>query len=91
MTRKINGGYNGLADREHHYNNIISVLRRTEEYNLSVLSEFSRLNKVLKIDSSGAEVKLVQKILDLFPDGIFGPATEEAVKKYQRSKTDKLT
>lgn len=38
-----------------------------------------------KTGSRGAMVKQIQKALNLYPDGIFGPLTEEAVKKFQQS------
>lgn len=38
-----------------------------------------------KTGSRGAMVKQIQKALNLYPDGIFGPITEEAVKKFQQS------
>lgn len=34
--------------------------------------------------SRGAMVKQIQQALHLYPDGIFGPATAEAVKEFQR-------
>ena len=38
---------------------------------------------VLKIGSRGADVRSLQSALSLYVDGIFGPLTEEAVKKFQ--------
>jgi len=38
---------------------------------------------ILKLGSRGAAVKELQKLLKLYPDGIFGPNTEEVVKKFQ--------
>lgn len=38
---------------------------------------------LLKVGSKGEEVKAVQKVLGLPADGVFGPATEAAVKKWQ--------
>lgn len=43
----------------------------------------------LKLGSRGEEVKQLQKALNLIPDGIFGPLTEEAVKNFQ--KQNRLT
>ena len=40
----------------------------------------------LKRGSRGAEVKTLQTRLNLMPDGIFGPLTEEAVKEFQKRK-----
>lgn len=39
--------------------------------------------RLLKIGSKGDDVKKLQKILSLEADGIFGPLTEKAVKRYQ--------
>ena len=38
---------------------------------------------ILKIGSTGEEVKKLQSKLNLLPDGSFGPGTEKAVKKWQ--------
>lgn len=40
----------------------------------------------LKKGSRGNDVKTLQQKLNLIPDGIFGPITEEAVKSFQKSK-----
>lgn len=40
---------------------------------------------LLKKGSRGEDVKKLQTILNLYPDGIFGPLTEEAVKDYQKA------
>jgi murein L,D-transpeptidase YcbB/YkuD len=42
-----------------------------------------RARPVLKLGSRGDEVRIVQNILGITVDGIFGPATEAAVKKFQ--------
>ena len=39
--------------------------------------------KTLKKGSRGDDVRILQQELKLYPDGIFGPLTEEAVKQYQ--------
>lgn len=38
----------------------------------------------IKLGSRGADVKVLQTKLNLLPDGIFGPLTEEAVKEIQK-------
>ena len=40
---------------------------------------------LLKKGSTGKDVKTLQTVLHLYPDGIFGKLTEEAVKEFQRS------
>ena len=39
--------------------------------------------RILKKGCKGDDVKALQEALHLYPDGIFGPLTEEAVKEYQ--------
>ena len=39
---------------------------------------------ILKFGSKGTAVKELQKLLKIYPDGIFGRNTEEAAKKYQK-------
>lgn len=43
------------------------------------------MKQTLKKGSRGEAVKTLQKALNLLPDGIFGPLTEEAVKEYQKA------
>ena len=40
----------------------------------------------LKQGSKGGDVKLLQKYMGVTQDGIWGPKTTEAVKKWQASK-----
>lgn len=40
---------------------------------------------ILKLGSRGNDVKTLQYALHIFPDGIFGKMTEEAVKEFQRA------
>lgn len=42
--------------------------------------------EILKKGSRGESVKLIQRKLNLYPDGIYGVLTEEAVKAFQCSK-----
>ncbi|MBR2015893.1 MAG: peptidoglycan-binding protein, partial [Prevotella sp.] len=39
---------------------------------------------LFKRGSRGEDVKQIQIALHLYPDGIFGPQTEAAVKEFQR-------
>lgn len=41
--------------------------------------------RILKIGALGEDVRALQKKLNLIPDGIFGPITEECVKAYQKA------
>ena len=46
---------------------------------------YRKRNLMLKIGSTGEDVKKLQTKLGLTPDGVFGPATERKVKEWQRS------
>src|SRR5690349_7595223 len=70
---------------------------RTDRRNtmLAVLAAFALLlapaaaaqaKKPLKRGSHGARVEQVQRWLGLTPDGIYGPATKRAVKRFQRRR-----
>ena len=41
--------------------------------------------QILKLGSTGLEVRMIQKRLNITEDGVFGPKTEEAVKKFQKT------
>ena len=73
-TKRINGGYNGLADRQHHYANALAVLGGEVPQAAPVL---------LKVGSQGQEVASIQRALNLDPDGIYGRMTAMAVKEWQ--------
>ena len=77
MTKRINGGTIGLDDRKKHYIHALDVLGGDYEepaidYNVTV-----------RKGSRGAVVAEVQEKLGLTADGVFGPGTERAVKKWQ--------
>ena len=81
-TKKINGGYNGLEDREHHFKHALKVLGATDESLRSVVNAIRPV--LLKEGSIGENVLKVQKKLGLEPDGIYGKVTARAVVKWQR-------
>ena len=74
-TKRINGGYNGLSDREHHYKDAIKLLG----------GDYTPMSRpvLLRLGSTGDEVKAVQKALGLDPDGHFGKVTQAAVVVWQ--------
>lgn len=39
--------------------------------------------KLIKVGSKGYNVRVLQRLLHVYPDGIFGPMTEAAVRSYQ--------
>jgi putative chitinase len=78
MSKRINGGTHGLDDRKVRYLHAIDVLGgnlETSEINLNV---------VLKEGSRNPTVALVQEKLGIASDGIYGPGTARAVKRWQK-------
>lgn len=75
-TKRINGGYNGLSDREHHYHRAMSVLDNSYKPQAAPV--------LLKVGSKGPEVIKVQEALNLDVDGVYGLMTKEAVMYWQR-------
>jgi putative chitinase len=75
-TKRINGGYNGLSDREHHYHRAMSVLDGSYKPQTAPV--------LLKVGSRGSEVTKVQGALNLDADGVYGLITKEAVMYWQR-------
>src|SRR5690554_1592211 len=45
--------------------------------------------KTLKLNSKGSEVKQLQLLLNIIPDGIFGPQTHQSVIFFQKSQNIK--
>lgn len=89
MTKKINGGSIGLADRQSRYTkameilgNPVSVAAADDTDDEVDLSEIG----VLRRGSRGEGVKLMQEALGLGADGIFGPGTERSLKEWQTSQ-----
>ena len=81
MTKRINGGNIGLADRQKRYINAMDVLGAdvdslgTDE----ILDDIGVLRKGAKGDG----VKIMQEALGITADGDFGPGTEKALKAWQ--------
>ena len=82
ITRRINGGENGLADRRKHYEHALHVLGVDGSVQ-SVTESGPDLNTVIRRGSKGATVAAVQSKLGLAADGDFGPATERALIEWQ--------
>lgn len=78
MTRRINGGTIGLEDRQKKYNQMLDLFGVPRK-------QVTDLNTVLRRGSQGESVKALQEALGLNADGIFGPATEQALKEWQAS------
>jgi putative chitinase len=82
MTKKINGGDIGLADRQKRYKAAIEILGG--KVDLTAVAETSSGKPpTLRKGSKGEWVKKMQKVLGTTPDGDFGPGTEKAVKAWQ--------
>jgi putative chitinase len=82
MTKIINGGDIGLADRQARYEKAMAVL--TGKIPLRAAnSEAAPTGGTLRRGSKGEEVKRMQAKLGLSADGDFGPGTEAALKKWQ--------
>ena len=81
MTKRINGGTIGLADRKKHYAHALSVFGGKVKFEEDTDDE---TYKLLRTGSKGAGVKKLQKALGLDADGDFGPGTEAAVKAWQK-------
>ena len=87
MTKIINGGDIGLADRQARYSKAMSVLGSPV-----TLSEVKESNDssvdigdigVLRKGSKGEGVKMMQAALGVTADGDFGPGTERKLKEWQ--------
>lgn len=82
MTKRINGGDIGLADRQKRYLHAMEVLGGKVEA-VPVSESTSGKPPTLRKGSKGEWVKKMQKVLGTTPDGDFGPGTERAVKAWQ--------
>jgi putative chitinase len=87
VTRRINGGTNGLADRLSYLAKAQEALARIEGIQVGAANPDER--PVLRRGSLGDPVGRLQTLLhklqfDLVIDEDFGPATELAVKTFQR-------
>jgi putative chitinase len=80
LTKKINGGDIGLADRQARYAKAMAALGGKIDTSAPVTSAVS---ETLRRGSKGEAVKRMQAKLGLTADGDFGPGTEAALKKWQ--------
>lgn len=78
LTKIINGGDIGLADRQARYARAMAALDGKIEAPTPAPS-----GGVLRRGSKGEEVKRMQAKLGIAADGDFGPGTETALKKWQ--------
>ena len=82
LTKKINGGTIGLADRTKRYNAALDILGG--DFKVASKSSVDTSVTVSAGDINDT-VKAVQIALKLTADGIFGPGTKRAVKSFQAS------
>jgi putative chitinase len=80
LTKKINGGDIGLADRQTRYARAMAALGGKIDTAAPVTAAVS---ETLRRGSKGEAVKRMQAKLGLTADGDFGPGTEAALKKWQ--------
>jgi putative chitinase len=80
LTKKINGGDIGLADRQARYTKAVAALGGKID---AVAPVTTAVSETLRRGSKGEAVKKMQAKLGLSADGDFGPGTEAALKKWQ--------
>ena len=81
LTKKINGGDIGLADRQARYAKAMAALGG--KITAAAPAAAATSGGTLRKGSKGDEVKKMQAKLGLAADGDFGPGTEAALKKWQ--------
>lgn len=81
MTKRINGGDIGLADRQARYTRAMAALGGKITAPTAAPTTGS-----MRRGSKGDGVKKLQAALGITADGNFGPGTEAALKKWQASK-----
>ena len=80
LTKRINGGDIGLADRQHRYNVAMHALTGDIPTRAPISAAST---PTLRRGSKGDAVKQMQQKLGIPADGDFGPGTEAAVRKWQ--------
>ena len=76
LTKRINGGDIGLADRQHRYNIAMQALTGD-------IPPRAPVTQTLRVGSRGDGVQQMQRKLGIAADGVFGPGTAKAVKAWQ--------
>ena len=87
MTKIINGGNIGLADRQSRYKNAMEVLGSPVTLSQDAGDDDFDVDDigVLRKGCRGEGVKMMQEALGVGADGAFGPGTERALKAWQTS------
>jgi putative chitinase len=88
MTKKINGGNIGLADRQQRYAKAMEVFGNPVSLAEDAGDDDFEIEDigVLRKGSRGEGVQMMQEALGIGADGIFGPGTERKLKEWQASK-----
>lgn len=74
LTKRINGGANGLEDRIEKWEHAIDVYET---------NSVTAPHRTMRVGSKGTDVKMLQKHLGLDQDGVFGEVTKRALIKWQ--------
>jgi putative chitinase len=82
LTKIINGGDIGLADRQARYAKAMAALGGKIDA-IAPAAAPAASTGVLRVGSTGHDVKRMQVALKIAADGSFGPGTEAALKKWQ--------
>ncbi len=82
LTKIINGGDIGLADRQARYAKAMAALGGKITASVPAAAPAASGGS-LRVGSKGEDVQRVQKALGITADGDFGPGTERAVKAWQ--------
>ena len=82
MSKRINGGDIGLADRTARWNAALKILNSDTS---TTVQPASMPTTILRKGSRGPEVQRLQQALKIGADGIFGPGTETALKSWQKT------
>ena len=85
MTKKINGGNIGLADRQQRYAKAMQVFGSPVSLSEDAGDDDFDVDDigVLRKGCKGQGVKMMQEALGIGADGAFGPGTERALKAWQ--------
>ena len=85
MTKKINGGNIGLADRQQRYAKAMEVFGNPVSLAEDSGDDDFEIEDigVLRKGCRGEGVKMMQEAMGIGADGVFGPGTERALKEWQ--------
>jgi len=82
MTKRVNGGYNGLEDREEKWEKVLQLLGGASAEPVEE-KPVQNTDVVLRMGTTGSDVVAMQEALGLVGDGKFGPNTKRVVKQFQ--------